>query len=172
MSRSCRVFLVGVVTTGFIFAALFGVLVAGEATRDLVLPRGLSFRPDIWGAVYSNVMNANPWVGLGILTESKVVFDGVEFLHPHSMYLSVFFQGGLVGVILFAVVLVGTVRILFANYESGEAKLALGVLGIALPAYLLDGHELIDKVGSTWFLFWLPVAIAVGLSWSRPYRER
>ncbi len=167
-----RKFLVGVIATGFIFAALFGVLVAGEATRDLVLPRGLSFRPDIWGAVYSNVMNANPWVGLGILTESKVVFDGVEFLHPHSMYLSVFFQGGLVGVILFAVVLVGTVRILFANYESGEAKLALGVLGIALPAYLLDGHELIDKVGSTWFLFWLPVAIAVGLSWSRPYRER
>ena len=74
------------------------------------------------------------------------------------------------GVVLFGVVLVGVLRVLFNNYDRSDAKLALGVLGIALPAYFLDGHELVDKVGSTWFLFWLPVAISLGLSWSRPNR--
>jgi hypothetical protein len=59
---------------------------------------------------------------------------------------------------------------LLRSYEHPDAKLALGILGIALPAYLLDGHELLDKVGSTWFLLWLPVAIGVGLTWSRPRR--
>ena len=135
-----------------------------------MLPRGDSFRPAIWGAIYSDVISSGPWFGLGILTDNNVEFGGIEFLHPHSMYLSVLFQGGLVGMIMFLIVLAGMLRILFANYESADAKLALGILGVALPAYLLDGHELIDKVGSTWFLFWLPVAISVGLSWSRPYR--
>lgn len=65
----------------------------------------------------------------------------------------------------FLVLIVWVLGLLLRWYEQSEAKLALGILGIALPAYLLDGHELIDKVGSTWFLFWLPVATALGFAW-------
>ena len=81
------------------------------------------------------------------------------------MYLSVLFQGGLVGAALFAALIAAVVRTLFNHYGHRDAKLALGILGLALPAWLLDGHELIDKVGMTWFLFWLPVAISLGLAW-------
>jgi len=56
---------------------------------------------------------------------------------------------------------------LFAGYDRRSARLALGLLAVALTSYLLDGHELIDKVGETWFLFWLPVGIALGLAWNR-----
>jgi hypothetical protein len=45
----------------------------------------------------------------------------------------------------------------------------MGILAIALPSYLLDGHEIVDKVGETWFLFWLPVAISLALRW-RPHQ--
>jgi len=56
---------------------------------------------------------------------------------------------------------------LFRGYEHPNAKLALALLAMALTSYLLDGHELIDKVGETWFLFWLPVGISLGLAWNR-----
>ena len=104
------------------------------------------------------------------LSDNDITAGGITFIHPHSMYLSVFFQGGLVGVVLFAVVVIGTLRELLRHYDHADAKLALGILGIALPAYLLDGHELIDKVGSTWLLFWMPVAISLGFRWSQPAR--
>jgi len=41
---------------------------------------------------------------------------------------------------------------------------------MALPAYLLDGHELLDKISDTWFLIWLPVALALSLRWHSTYR--
>ena len=88
------------------------------------------------------------------------------------MYLAVLFQGGAVAAAMFAALLVMVVRTLFQNYESTDAKLAIGILGIALSSYMLDGHELVDKVGETWFLFWLPVAISVGLTWSQAQRLR
>ena len=87
------------------------------------------------------------------------------------MFLAVLFQGGLVALILFLALLVKTIKTLFENYELDDAKLALGVLGVALPSYLLDGHELVDKVGESWVLFWLPVAISVGLSWCLAHRR-
>jgi len=94
--------------------------------------------------------------------------DNVEFLHPHNLYLAVTYQGGLLGLAL----LVGMIVVLFSelirNYDVADAKLALGVLSIAVPAYFLDGHELIDKIGSTWFLLWMPAAVALGLRWLRP----
>ena len=41
------------------------------------------------------------------------------------------------------------------------------MVAIVLSAYRLDGYELVE-VGSTWFLIWLPVAIALGLGWNKP----
>ena len=83
--------------------------------------------------------------------------------HPHNLYLAVLFQGGIVAVALFAALLALSIRTLLRNFARQEAKVALAVYALALPAYLLDGHELLARIGWTWMLFWLPVAIAVGL---------
>jgi hypothetical protein len=83
------------------------------------------------------------------------------------MYITVFFQAGIVGVSLFMLVTIAALRVLVDDYQLPTAKLALGLLTLALSSYLLDGHELVDKVGETWFLYWLPVGLAVGIQWSR-----
>ena len=158
-------FAVAVLGLGVILAAVLAALVANEAGRTLVLPRGDSFRPAIWLATLSAVADGGLWFGRGILTDDTLVTAIGEFPHPHNMYLSVLFQGGLVGVALFATLIAAVVRTLLDHYRHRDAKLALGILGLALPAWLLDGHELIDKVGMTWFLFWQPVAISLGLAW-------
>jgi len=169
-TRDKQRFLAGIAAMGVVFGVLLAGLLANDVSREVLLPRGDSFRSIIWSSVVSEVIQQGPIFGLGILTDNDVRAGGNTFIHPHSMYLSVLFQGGLVGLTLFAVVVIGTLRVLLRHYDSSDAKLALGVLGIALPAYLLDGHELIDKVGSTWLLFWLPVAISLGFRWSQPAR--
>ena len=158
-------FAVAVLGLGVILAALLAASVANEAGRAFVLPRGDSFRPAIWLATLSAVADGGLWFGRGILTDDTLVTAAGEFPHPHNMYLSVLFQGGLVGAALFATLIAAVLRTLLRHYGHRDAKLALGILGLALPAWLLDGHELIDKVGMTWFLFWLPVAISLGLAW-------
>ena len=158
-------FAVAILGMGVILVAALAALIANDAGRTLLLPRGDSFRPAIWLATLGAVMDGGLWFGRGILTDDTLVTAAGEFPHPHNMYLSVLFQGGLVGAALFATLIATVVHTLLQHYPHRDAKLALGILGLALPAWLLDGHELIDKVGMTWFLFWLPVAISLGLAW-------
>jgi O-antigen ligase len=168
--KSSQRFIASVASLAVVLAVVVASLVINDSTRGFVLPRGYSYRPEIWSAAIDRIAEGNIWVGLGINTPDDYLIRDITFFHPHSMYLSIVHQAGLVALAL-TIVLLGLVfRSLMRNYRSLDAKFALGVLGIALSAYLLDGHELIDKVGPTWLLFWLPVAIALGFDWSQPSR--
>ena len=146
--------------------ALIGGLLASPAS-EFLLPRGDSFRPAIWAEILSRAVAGSPWLGNGVLTDDGVLIGCYLLVHPHSMYLALLFQGGVVAVALFAALLVLSARTLLANFARREAKLALGIYALALPAYLLDGHELLTRIGWTWMLIWLPVAISVALSGGR-----
>ena len=143
----------------------FLLLLMNDATRELMLPRGDSFRVAIWSETMSAILDDSLLFGRGILTEDAVQIENLSFAHPHNLYLAIVHQGGLVALALYLVVLYKTIRLLFDHFETKDAKFALSVLALALTAHLLDGHELIDKVGETWFLIWLPISIAIGLSW-------
>jgi O-antigen ligase len=158
-------FIAAVVALSLLVMVAIAALVLNDASREVLLPRGTSFRLDIWSTVIRDVVNENLFFGKGIVTPDQLVIDGITFDHPHSMYVSVLFQGGLVGLILFGVLIFSTFQSLISSYEQQSAKLGIGLLTTGLVSYLVDGHELIDKVGETWFLFWLPVGIALGLAW-------
>ena len=134
-----------------------------EPARDALLSRGDGYRPDIWGEILRRVAEHGPWFGNGVLSDDSVRVDGLVLPHPHNLYLAVLFQGGAVGLVLFLVLAALALRTLLAHLAEPEARLALAIFAIGLPAWLLDGYELVDKIGWTWMLFWLPVAIAVGL---------
>ena len=141
------------------------VLALAPDLTAALLPRGGSFRVEIWTALLDRIASADAWwFGMGALTPTEVVIDGFEMLHAHNVYLAVLYEGGLVGVALLGFVLVSTFNILARQYTRAEAKLAIAVLSIGLPGFFLDGASLVDKIGWVWLLFWLPVAIAVGLS--------
>ena len=169
--RDRQRFIVSVLSVGVLGGVILVALFAVDGTRELLLPRGTSFRPEIWDQAIARIRDGHLLFGLGINTPNDFDLGITRVLHPHNLYLSVMYQGGLVALLLFVVVLWKTLRELLLHYDDADAKLALGILAVALPAYLLDGHELLDKIGSTWFLIWLPVAIAVGLRWSRSLRE-
>jgi O-antigen ligase len=146
------------------------LLLATESGREWLLPRGDSFRPLIWSTIFDRVWLQQPVFGLGILTPDDVVNGDFIHPHPHSMYLSVLYQGGLVGLGLFAALISLVVREFWQRFNEPASALALGVLTVGLASYLLDGHELVDRIGETWMLFWLPVAFSLALR-SPPTRE-
>ena len=144
-----------------VLLALYFAVPGGE---NFVLPRGNSFRPGIWTQFIGRIAADGPWFGLGVLTDDTTTALVPEVaMHPHSLYVAVMHQGGAVGLALMLVVIATTLRTLLQHYPRADAKLGLAVWALALPAYLLDGHELVDKIGWTWLLFWLPVAIGIAL---------
>ena len=150
-----------------------GLLIAllDAELRDLILPRGDSFRLEIWQGVLERVGQDSWALGRGILSPEQVVSSSGTFDHPHNMYLAILDQGGLVGLVLYLSMIVSTAVVLLTNFRYNDAKLGISILGLGLSAHLLDGHELVDKVGASWFLIWLPVAIALGFCWRSEYRR-
>lgn len=150
-------------------AALVGIAalaaLALSPLQDALLPRGDSYRLEIWAEALRRVSAHGPWFGNGALSSDDVlVRDGFLMPHPHNMYLSVLFEGGAVGLVAFLALIGASVKTLFAHFAEAEARLALSIYAIALPAWLLDGAHLVDKIGWTWMLFWLPLAISIGLA--------
>jgi O-antigen ligase len=169
--RDRQRFVAAMIVLAVLASVLLLTLVSTGTGLEVLLPRGDSFRLDIWSNILSDMRDGPLLFGKGILTPDHIMVGAKEFQHPHSMYVSVFFQGGLVGLVLYMALIGWTVSELLTGYGDRSAKLALGLLSMALTSYFLDGHELIDKVGETWFLFWLPMSIALGLAWSRRLRS-
>jgi len=129
----------------------------------VILPRGDSFRPGIWSDYAAQIVADGPWFGLGVLSRDPIEVGGFPVMHPHGLYLSVAYQGGILALALMFAVIATASATLLRHFRQPEAILGLAIWALALPGFLLDGHELVDKVGWIWFLFWLPVGIALGL---------
>ena len=167
-----RQFVVTVASVVLLAGVSLLVLVSDATYSQLLLPRGDSFRMAIWSVTIDQIFNDSVVLGRGILSDDNVTVGGLEFQHPHNLYLALLFQGGLVAVMLFSMVVFKALQLAFRFYEDEDAKFALGILTLALSSYLLDGHELLDKVGDTWFLFWLPIGILLGLGWKTVLSDR
>ena len=148
-------------------AALVGVAalaaLALSPLQGALLPRGDSYRLEIWAETLRRVFAHGPWFGNGALSSDDVMVDGFLMPHPHNMYLSVLFEGGAMGLVALLALIGASLKTLFAHFAEAEARLALSIHAIALPAWLIDGAHLVDKIGWTWMLFWLPLAIGIGL---------
>lgn len=165
-----RFVLIGVIVS---VSALCLVAVAWfvPGLSEIAFPRGGSFRLEIWQASLDRISQASWLFGLGVLSSDDFFIGGMTFAHSHNMYLSVTYQGGLIALTLFLSLIAGAVIVFLRSYAERDAKVGLGILTVAVAAYCLDGHELVDKVGDTWMLFWLPIGLALGLAWNNSYRR-
>ena len=167
-----RQFVVTLVGMGILMGILVVALAFGDATAQMILPRGSSFRPEIWGETLRLILeNDALLLGRGILTSDDVMAGGVLMPHAHNIYLALVHQGGLVALGLYIAVLASAIINMFRNFDLADARLGASILIVATFSHLLDGHELIDKVGDTWLLVWMPVGLALGMSWT-PGRGR
>ncbi len=95
----------------------------------------LSGRGPIWDVVFSFFDADHVLFGYGVSGNDLIYVGVTHYNHAHNMYLDVWFQGGLIGLLLFFVILILAANALFAH----RSDLSSGVLSAALCAYFVVG---------------------------------
>ncbi len=123
--------------------------------------RGTSYRPEIWLTTIQNTLGSHLFFGNGIVTSSELIISGYDFQHPHSIYISTFFYGGLIGLGLLVLLIATCFWQVLKVRLSPLAILAVSSLSYSAVVFLFDGDRLLTKVDFMWIAFWLPIALCL-----------
>lgn len=138
----------GCLMVAFLAAALYF-----SGWGALLLERGMSYRLDIWvDAVRRVVSECGVWLGCGA---DDYRFLG-QFYHPHSSYVSVFYKGGIGGVVF----LVAFALAFFTVAFKGRARW-LGIALIGWGGLIATGNGMVSSPKPFWIYFWIPTFMAV-----------
>lgn len=128
---------------------------------ELFLKRSTSFRPEIWQATLSQWLNGNFILGSGIQADFDLYITPNRFMHPHSIYFSTLYYGGILGLGLLLIFIVRLLWVLVYKASQDTKIYAFPLLVYGLTTLLFDGNRLIEKVDFLWLSFWLPVALTL-----------
>ena len=182
----CRSPVIGLLLAGLVYAvlqhywklllAVLGItLMAGAAfyldilPLDLLVSRGLSYRPEIWQQALPAIME-NPWFGHGTTFDQtyhlsrRFIFES----HTHSAFIASLLFVGIIGTGVLLILMVQSFR--YASSDSNH--LVASLLTYAIVILFINGYELLDNPAIVWLYFWYPVALAaaneIKVSFSRP----
>lgn len=139
------------------FAALFSDL----------FPRAYSFRPEIWLTIMNSILEHNLLFGFGYLATGSISSNNIEFMHAHSIYLSTFYYGGLIGLILLAYVITSVITAISRSNSNDLRTLAISGFLFAVTALIVDGDRLLSKIDYIWLVFWLPVTMSAIIEYNQ-----
>ena len=114
----------------------------------------------IWNHAISDAM-IHPYFGWGFDKQLTFVNSiGQHVITTHSIYVSAFLKGGVVGVLFMAsLILVGLYHA-YRKYHQGKG-LEASIYLFSLMFFVTQGMFVIGGPGETWVLFWLPLAIVL-----------
>lgn len=95
---------------------------------------------------------------------------GFPIKHAHSLYLQLWFEYGIVGILLFAALLISLLWKGWVCRAAPLARLGLALLVFAMVAMVSDVYAIFTRPGPYWVLFWFPVGILLGVQ--KPEAER
>ena len=105
-----------------------------------------------------------PWLGLGLGSEYQVQALGRMFDHTHNLFTHAALELGLPGLVLWLVVWTRCFVIALRERATPLGGALLAMLSYSTLALLFDGASLWDSPRPEWFLTWLPVGLALGLT--------
>ncbi len=126
--------------------------------------RGLSGRELIWKDWLRNLDQF--WLfGSGAGRDYLYTIYNVATLHhAHSLYLQVWFELGVFGILLFVMLLGVLARKGWRLRQHRLAKLGLGLLAFSATAMISDVGSLFEKKDAWWVVTWLPFGILLALA--------
>jgi O-antigen ligase len=137
-----------------VLAMITGIaLVMGE---EVVLRRGLSFRPEIWQQSLTLIMDSPVW-GRGMGAELAIYIEPAQrtFFDAHNFLLESFYFGGLTGLGLWLACLV------FVARDGVLSGADLGWVGTWLLVFIVggmaDGGGMLARPNERWFHIVLPL---------------
>jgi len=146
--------------------AILTIGLAIYSMYDLLVVRGVSYRPQIFEAVL-NMIGAHPWGGLGLGSAYKVSAAGLEFDHSHNMFTHVALELGLPGMALWAAIWLFALGEIIRARHTPMGKILLGLWVFSTMAMQFDAASLTATPRAEWFVSWLPVALVMLLPWVR-----
>jgi hypothetical protein len=125
----------------------------GVNGRHFIWAEWLSRLPDFW------------LMGAGAGHHFYFVFPGGRFAvqHAHSLYLQLWFEYGIVGILLFAAMLISLLWKGWSCRTQPLARLGLALLVFAIVAMVSDVYAIFTRPSSYWVLLWFPVGILLGV---------
>ncbi|SDK05785.1 O-antigen ligase [Pseudomonas indica] len=124
----------------------------GVNGRDLIWAEWLRRFPEFWLS------------GAGSGAEFKFRFpSGFTVFHSHSLYLQLWYEYGLPGVILFALFIGSLFWKGWKCRAQPIAKLGVALLVFAMVAMVSDIYAIFLRPNPYWVVFWFPVGILLGV---------
>lgn len=130
---------------------------------EAVLRGGLTYRDYIWAQHLANMQGGNEWLfgkGLAALVGFVKLPNGQLAIHPHSIYVETLYVGGLVGLLLFVLVLGAALRCLLRRQTDFPGKSLLGAMLVGgCLGMIFDFNGLFDTPNLVWLWLWLPLGL-------------
>ena len=140
------------ITTSLII--LITLVIFSLGADDILANRGLSYRPLIWEDAFRRLMeDCGMLLGCGT---DNYLFAG-QFPHPHSGYVSVLYQSGILGFMAFSIF---TVIFLIRSFRNGSRWLPLAMIGWGALITTSNGM-FTSPSHPLWIYFWLPTIMCL-----------
>lgn len=124
----------------------------GVSNRDVIWAEWLLRSNDFW----------LDGVGAGVIFDFTFP-NGFKVTSAHSLYLQLWYQYGIVGILLFAALLISLLWKGWTCRAQPLARLGLALLVFAMVAMVSEVHSIFLRPSPFWVVFWLPVGILLGV---------
>ncbi len=150
-----------------VISAVVGLYIFGKPLFSRLSTAGVDLTSDlrlqIWHDALAQI-STHPLIGFGFGSTMQFTTSDGLFPHTHSVYLSIAWYGGIIGLCLLVAMLVVAFReCIFAGRQHGN-YLALALLAYSSICVLVDYSEVMTFPHDMWIVFWLPIAVAGGLA--------
>ncbi len=148
-------------------AGIIVVVASFLAFPELLLQRGVSFRPQLWTDALHQV-GQHLWIGTGYDSSFTFQAEGLGTMRdPHNVELAVVLELGLVGLLLWLLMYgFGLWRCLSQRKQPGF-QIASAMLIYGIGAGLTEGSSFLSRPNESWFLIWIPLSLVAALSISQ-----
>lgn len=153
-----------------VIMSLFTLLLLTIVYSSLFLPKGLStyfirgesYRSEVWRRYFDVVMES-PILGIGDRTVRAIFLsDGEKQLHAHSILLSSWLRGGLLGLLTMMYIAISGVRLSFKYAKSYTIFVPYCVFIVVVVDGIFNSELKVWQAGWEWAGYWLAIALVVG----------
>jgi len=139
--------------------------------ESFITRSGTSWRPQIWVAAITHLLNEAPFLGFGAGSEEHFLAERLIngtltthlWGHPHNGFILASMQTGLLGALICISIFFTSLKSLVVNKHSNLAPLALSLILFSVAVQITDVHTIVSRPGVYWLVIWFPIGIALGL---------
>ncbi|WP_019339921.1 O-antigen ligase family protein [Stutzerimonas stutzeri] len=150
----------------YLVAAVIITVISGVVLMpEILLQRGLSFRPELWNDAIRQASD-HFWIGHGYGAEFGFDIAELGFIltDPHNVQLAVLLELGIVGLALWLLMYLLAFFRCLSQQHHASLQLASALVVYGLAAGLTEGSNFLSRPNENWFLIWIPLSLIAAIS--------